>query len=107
MTPQIIHDLWLIVTATSTLNIGGIAIYLIVSFRHSRQRWFFLWLGFLLITVTIEQVCAQVKNYFHPAPPDDPLTGLIWLAGRTLEMVVGGIVLGYLVFARSKNGNPT
>lgn len=107
MTPQLIHDLWLIITAISTMTIVGIAIYLIASFRYSRQRWFFLSLAILLVTVAVEQICAQVKNYYHPAPPDDPFTGLVWLAGRTLEAAVGGVVLGYLVLAKGKSGSVT
>lgn len=105
MTPRLVHDLWLVITAMSTLTIGGVAIYLIASFRHSLRRWFFLSLAILLISVAIEQLCAQVKNYFHPAPPDDQLLGLVWLAGRTLETIVGALVLGYLVFG--KNGTKT
>lgn len=105
MTPQLTHELWLIVTATSTLTITGVAIYLIAIFRHSSRRWFFLWLAILFISVAIEQLCSQVKNYYHPAPPDDQLLGLVWLAGRTLETIVGAVVLGYLVFG--KNGSET
>ena len=101
MTPQLIHDLWLVVTAMSTLTIGGVALYLFVSFRHSSRRWFFLSLAILLVSVAVEQVCAEVKNYVHPAPPDDPALGLIWLAGRALETLVGAFVLGYLVFGRN------
>lgn len=102
MTPQLIHDLWLVVTAASTLTIVGVAVYLIVSFRRSSRRWFFLSLAILYIAVAVEQLCAQVKNYFHPAPPDDAFLGLVWLAGRAAETIVGAAVLGYLVFG--KNG---
>lgn len=101
MNPQLIHDAWLVVTAASTLTICGVALYLIVSFRQSVRRWFFLSLAILFIAVAIEQACAEVKNYYHPAPPDDQLTGLIWLAGRVLETIVGAMVLGYLVFGRN------
>lgn len=58
-------------------------------------------MAILLISIAVEQVCAEIKNYFHPAPPDDPALGLLWLAGRAVETIVGAIVLGYLVFGRN------
>lgn len=105
MTPRLIHELWLVVTAASTLTIVGVALYLIVSFRRSSGRWFFLSLAILFIAVAVEQGCAQLKNYFHPAPPEDQMLGLIWLAGRTAETVIGAMVLGYLVFGKNGNRN--
>lgn len=105
MTPTQLHDVWLVVTAVTTMTIGGIAIFLLAMFRQSSHRRFFWALAVAFISVAIEQACAEVKNYYQtvPAPVDMQLLKL-WLAGRAQEAVVTALVLIYLVFGR--NGKP-
>lgn len=100
MTPQLIHDLWLVITAVSAAELTAIVIFKLRMYRVS-GRYYFLSQAILLMAVIIEQVCAEAKNYAHPAPPDDPALGLLWLAGRALETVVAAGVLGYMVFGRN------
>jgi bacteriorhodopsin len=102
MNPQQLHDAWLVVTAVTTLTICGVAIFLLATFRHSQRRWFFWVLAIMFISVSIEQICAEVKNYYQTEPPAVDMQLLkLWLAGRVQEAVVCGLGLGYLVFGRN------
>ena len=102
MSPQVLHDAWLVVTAVTILTIGGIALFLLIMFRQSERRRFFWVLAMVLISVSVEQFCAEVKNYYQQAPPELDY-GLIrfWLAGRVQEAIISGIGLLYLVFGRN------
>lgn len=103
MTPQQLHDIWLVLTVISTLEISAIAIYLLRMFRSSSRKWFFWSIGFVLASVAVEHACAELKN-LGQAPPPDFNIALMWLLGRVQEAIVAGLVLGYMVFGR--NGKP-
>lgn len=102
MTPQQLHDAWLVITVVTTMTIGGVALYLLMMFRQSERRWFFWVLAIIYISVSIEQLCAEVKNYYQgePAVVDMRLLKL-WLVGRIQEAIVSGLGLLYLVFGRN------
>jgi len=79
--------------------IGGVAIFLLITFKRSEQRWFFFALAILLLSITLEQITAEIKNYFQAdAAPIN--IGLLyqWLAGRFQEAVVATLVLFRIVF---------
>jgi bacteriorhodopsin len=102
MTPQQLHDAWLVVTVVTTMTIGGTAFYLLMMFRRSSKRWFFWALAMALISISIEQVCAEIKNYYQAEPPEIDMQLLkIWLGGRVQEAIVTGGVLAYMVFGRN------
>ena len=101
MTPQQLHEAWLVVTAITTMTIGGIALFLLVTFRRSGRRWFFWALAIVLLSVTIEQLCAETKNYYQSEITTDTQLLKLWLAGRTQEAVASGLALIYLVFGQN------
>ena len=102
MTPVQLHDAWLVVTAITTMTIGGIALFLMIMFRQSSRRWFFWALAMVFVSISIEQVCAEVKNYYQVQPSlVDTQFLKLWLAGRVQEAIVAGGVLAYLVFGRN------
>lgn len=105
MTPQQLHDLWLIITVIATLEIGGIALYLWRMFRSSSRKWFFWSIALLLASISVEHVSAEIKN-LSQAAPDDTSIAWQWLAGRIQEAVVAGFVLGYMVFGRNGKSTP-
>lgn len=100
MTPQQLHDIWLIVTVVATLEISAIAIYLWRMFRFSSRKWFFWSVALVLASIAVEHVASEIKNLGQPAPADFTIAAL-WLVGRVQEAVVAGGVLGYLVFGRN------
>lgn len=100
MSAETIKSVWLIVTVITTLTIGGCAVYL---WRMFKLR-FFRALALLLVAITVEQICAEIKNYYTD-PIEDLVLGFVWLAGRAVEAAVGSLVLAYLVLGR--NGDPT
>jgi bacteriorhodopsin len=102
MTPIQLHEAWLVVTVITTMTIGGIAIYLLATFRRSNRRWFFWAIAMAFVSISFEQLCAEVKNYYQAEPPllDTNLLKF-WLAGRVQEAVITGSVLCYLVFGRN------
>lgn len=100
MSPDTIQDLWLVVTAISTVILVAIVIFKWIMFRRS-GRYYFLSQAILLAFIAHEQLSAEVKNYLHPSPPDDAPVGYYWLIGRILETVVAAAVLGYMVFGRN------
>lgn len=102
--PQTLHDAWLVVTVITTLEISGIALFLLMMFRDSSKRRFFWTLALLLASVSVEQCVAEIKNLYGTTPTDVNLT-LFWLAGRIQEAIVAGAVLGYMIFGR--NGKST
>lgn len=103
--PQSLHDAWLVVTVITTLTICGCALFLLLTFRGSGRRKFFWALAILLISVSVEQTCAEIKNYYQQTPPPvDMNLILLWLAGRVQEAIVAALVLGYLIFGQ--NGKP-
>lgn len=104
MTPQQLHDLWLVLTVISTLELSAIAIYLWRMFRHSSRKWFFWSLALVLASVATEHVCAEIKNLGQAPPPDFNIAA-IWLLGRTQEAIIAGGVLGYMIFGRNGSSN--
>lgn len=98
--PQTLHDLWLVLTVITTLEAGGLALYLWKMFRGSARRWFFWALAVAFASIAIEQSISEVKNLYHVDPPGVEIAQL-WVAGRTQEAIVLGAVLGYLVFGRN------
>lgn len=106
MTPQALHDTWLIITVIATLEISAIAIYLWLMFRSSSRKWFFWSIGLVLASIAVEHVASEIKNLGQPAPADFTIAAM-WLLGRIQEAVVAGIVLGYLVFGRNGNSSKT
>jgi hypothetical protein len=100
MTPQAIQNTWLIVTAISTAILIAIAIYKWRMYVYT-GTYYFLSQAILITVIAHEQFSAEIKNYYHPVPVDDPFTGYYWLASRVLEMVVSAAVLGYMVFGRN------
>lgn len=109
MTPQQLHDLWLVLTVVSTLELSAIAIYLWRMFRYSTRKWFFWSLALVLASVAMEHVGAEIKNLGQAPPPDFDIA-VLWLVGRTQEVIIAGGVLGYMIFGRngsSKTEVPT
>lgn len=104
--PQTLHDTWLVVTVITTLEISGIAIYLLAMFSSSSRRRFFWAIAAVLIAVSFEQCTAEIKNLYGPAPPDAGV-GLLWLGGRVTEAIVAGGALAYLVFGRNGDSKKT
>jgi hypothetical protein len=100
MTPQNLHDIWLIVTVIVTLEVAGIALYLWQMFHNSNRRWFFWALALAFASIGLEFCASEIKNLYQSAPPTLELAWL-WLLARTQEMLVLGGVLGYLVFGRN------
>lgn len=105
MTPQTLHDAWLIITVIAALSIGGISVFLLREFRGSSRRWFFWSLAFALASIAIEHVSAEIKNFGQP-PPATFNIALLWLIGRTQEAIVASCVLLYLVFGRNGQQAP-
>lgn len=102
MNSQTLHDAWLVITAITTLLLGCVSLYLCRSFWRSRYRCFFIATGVLIASVAVEQICSEIKNYYHPAEVESDVTVLwIWLLGRIQEMFVAAFVLGYYVFGRN------
>lgn len=106
MTPQTLHDAWLVITVIATLSISGIALYLWKMFRFSSRRWFFWSLSAVLASIAVEHVCAEIKNLGQPAPQDFTIA-LMWVIGRIQEAVVAALVLGYMVFGRNGSSDKT
>lgn len=104
MTPQQLHDAWLIITVIATLEISGIAVYLWRMFRTSSRRWFFWTQAFVFAAVAIDQTAQEIKN-LGAAPPDDVSTAWTWVMGRVVVVIVAGIGLGYMVFGRNGKSN--
>lgn len=102
MSAQTLHDVWLIITVITTLELSGIALYLWRMFGSSSRKWFFWSLALLLASIALEHVSSEIKNLGQPAPPDFTIAAL-WVTGRIQEAVIAGSVLVYLVFGR--NGN--
>lgn len=104
MTPQQLHDIWLVITVIATLEISAIAIYLWRMFRFSSRKWFFWGIGLVMASIAIEHVSSEIKNLGQPAPADFSIAAM-WLMGRIQEAAIAGAVLGYLVFGRNGNSN--
>lgn len=104
MTPQQLHDIWLVITVIATLEISAIAIYLWRMFRFSSRKWFFWSIGMVLASIAMEHVSAEIKNLGQPPPVDFSIAAL-WLIGRIQEAAIAGGVLGYLVFGRNGSSN--
>lgn len=102
ITPQLLHDLWLAITAIAVFALVATAIYLWQSF----QRRFFRAMALILFSVAMEMVCAEIKNVYYPCPPTDAVTALQWLGGRIQELIVTIGALGYLVFGRNGKSGP-
>lgn len=100
MTPQQLHDLWLILTVVATLEISAIAVYLWRMFRFSSRRWFFWTLAAVFAAIAVDQTTQEVKNLAALPPPNVGIAWT-WLIGRIVVVVVAGIGLGYIVFGRN------
>jgi hypothetical protein len=103
--PQNLHDIWLVLTVITTLETGGIALYLWKMFGRSSRKWFFWALALAFASVAVEQAVSEVKNLYG-APILNPELARMWVAGRAQQVVVLGGVLGYLVFGRNGNQPP-
>lgn len=103
MTPQQIHDLWLIVNVIATLEVAAIAVYLLWMFRDSTRRRFFWALAAVFAAVAIDQSMQEIKN-LGALPPADAEIAWAWLLGRLLVVTVAGTGLGYMVFGRNGSG---
>jgi len=97
MTPQLLHDAWLVMTVLTFCATGGVATFLLVTFKRSEHRWFFFALAILLLSITVNQITAGVKNYFQ-APTVDISILYLWLIGRFQEAVIATLVLFRIVF---------
>jgi hypothetical protein len=76
-------------------------------FRTSERRRFFWVLAIMFISIAVEQLFAEIKNYYQAEPPEVDMQLLrLWLGGRIQEAIVCGIGLGYLVFGRNGNHKP-
>lgn len=106
MNPQTLHDAWLVITVISTLCLSGIALYLFRMFWDSSRRWFFWSLSFVMASIAIEHVCAEIKNLGQPAPEDFSIA-MLWVIGRVQEAIVAAVALGYMVFGRNGDSDKT
>lgn len=103
MTPQQLHDIWLIINVIATLEISAIAIYLWYMFRNSARKWFFWMVAAVFAAVAVDQTAQEIKN-LGAAPPLDVSIAWTWLAGRVTVVTIAAIGLAYMVFGR--NGKP-
>jgi hypothetical protein len=78
--PQNLHDLWLVLTVITTLETGGIALYLWKMFGRSSRKWFFWALALAFASVAVEQAVSEVKNLYG-APILNPELARTWVAG--------------------------
>lgn len=100
MTPQQLHDIWLIITVIATLEIAAIALYLWRMFRSGSHKWFYWTLAAVFAAVALDQTAQEIKN-LSALPPPDVGIAWTWLAGKVIVVVVAGFGLGYMVFGRN------
>lgn len=103
MTPQQLHDIWLIVNVVAILEVAAIAIYLLSMFRDSTRRRFFWAMAAVFAAVAIDQTMQEFKN-LGALPPTDAEIAWAWLLGRLLVVIAAGVGLGYMVFGRNGSG---
>ena len=101
MTPRLLHDAWLVLTVVTIVEAFAIALYLWKMSGGSGAQKFLRALAIVLFSVVVEQSTAELKNFYQQEPPVVEL-GIVWLAGRAQQAIVGALVLGYLIFG--KNG---
>jgi hypothetical protein len=104
ITPQLLHDAWLIINVILLLEIVGIGLYLWQMGGRARKFLRMTALAFFSIAGTI--IGAEFKNVWQQEPPPVSV-GVIafWLLTYCQAAIVLGFVLGYLVFGR--NGDPS
>lgn len=100
LSPAILHDAWLTLTVIAIFELFALGAYLWKSFAGSSRKWFFWSLAIVCWSIALEQAGAEIKNLYSQHVASFEIS-LIWLVGRTQQVVISGLVLGYLLFGRN------